>query len=91
MRFQRGISETFFDHKDAQLLHHGDDANKTEYVLRNHVIDAWMIYDFTSFSNIILFQPYQDDGREIIKTVCNGSPFTFETISALGGARARDC
>ena len=35
-----------------------------------------MICNYTSFSTV--FQPYQHDGRESWKAVCNGTPFHFE-------------
>ena len=46
-------------------------------------MDGWMNCDFTSFS--IVFQTYQDDGRLIMKAVCNGTPFTVEKISPRAG------
>ena len=35
-----------------------------------------MTCDFTSFSTV--FKSYQDDGWMIMKTMCNGTPFTIE-------------
>ena len=42
-----------------------------------------MTCDFSSFSTV--FQSYQDDGRLIMKGLCNGSPFTVEKISPPAG------
>ena len=39
----------------------------------------WMTCDLTSFSTV--FQSYQDNGRMIIKAVCNTAPFRVENIS----------
>ena len=44
---------------------------------------------FTSF--LTVFQSCQDDGRVIIKAVCNGSPFTAAKISTCSGSRIREC
>ena len=49
-------------------------------------IDGWMICDFTSFSTV--FQSYQDDGRMIMKGLCNGTPFTVEKGLELATARS---
>ena len=38
-----------------------------------------MTCDFTSFSTVFL--SHQDDGRLIMKVVCNEAPFTVEKIS----------
>ena len=38
-----------------------------------------MTYDFTSFSTV--FQSYLDDGRVIMKAVCNGTPLPVEKIT----------
>ena len=38
-----------------------------------------MTCDFTSFSTVC--QSYQDDGRIIMRGVCNGTPFTAEKNS----------
>ena len=50
-------------------------------------LDGWMTCDFTSFSTV--FQSYQDDGRVIMKGLCNRTPFTVETFSASSGDRTR--
>ena len=42
-----------------------------------------MTCDFTSSSTV--FQSYQDDGRLLMKAVCNGAPFTVEKISHRAG------
>ena len=42
-----------------------------------------MTCGFTSFSTV--FQSYQDDSRLIMKTVCNGTPFTVENILPRAG------
>ena len=52
----------------------------------NNLMDEWMTYDFASFSTV--FQSYQDDGRMIMKTVCNGTPFTNEKNSPGAGIEA---
>ena len=39
-------------------------------------MDRWMTCDFMSFSAV--FQTYQDDGRLIMKGLCNGTPFRVE-------------
>ena len=41
-------------------------------------MDGGMICDFTSFSTV--FQLYQDDGRMIMKGLCNRTPCTVEKI-----------
>ena len=46
-------------------------------------MDKWMTCDFTSFS--IVFQSFKDDGRMIMKGLCNGTPFTVEKISPPAG------
>ena len=47
-----------------------------------------MACDFTSFSTV--FQSYQDDGRMIMKGLCNGTLFTIEKMLAIGGARTHN-
>ena len=42
-----------------------------------------MTCDFTSFST--MFKSYQDDGKLIMKAVCNGAPFSVEKISPRAG------
>ena len=42
-----------------------------------------MICDLTSFSTV--FKSYQDDGRLMMKAVCNGALFTVEKISSRAG------
>ena len=44
-----------------------------------------MTCDFMSFSTV--FQSYKDDGRLIMKAVCNGAPFTVEQISPQAGIK----
>ena len=39
----------------------------------------------TPFQFSTVFQLYQDDGRLIMKGLCNGTPFTVENISPQAG------
>ena len=48
--------------------------------------DGWMDCNFTPFSTV--FQSHWDDGRVIMKDCVQWDPFTFETISASGGAQS---
>ena len=43
--------------------------------------------DLQFYFFLTLFQSYQDDGRVIMKAVCNGTSFTIEKIPATTGAR----
>ena len=56
-----------------------DPSYKMDLDLR---LDGWMTCDFTSFSTV--FQSYQDDGRLIMKAMCNGTLFTVKKISPRG-------
>ena len=46
-------------------------------------IDGWMDCNFASFSTV--FQPYQDDGRMIVKGCMQWNPFTVEKVSPRAG------
>ena len=46
-------------------------------------IDGWMTSNSTSFSTV--FQSYQDDGKLIMKGLCNGAPLTVEKILPSAG------
>ena len=47
-------------------------------------MNGWMTNDFTSCSTV--FKSYQDDGRLIMKGLCNGTPFVVKKISSRGGS-----
>ena len=66
------------------LISKGTGISWTHFPFSLSLMDGWMTCYFKPFSTV--FQSYQDDGRMLMKGLCNPTRFTFEKILPQAGA-----